>query len=126
MKSSYTISARVIVEPDGDMFRAHFPALPGILICTRTEEEAFSAARESVVEYLQLLEKLEKPLPVGPDLIVESFSVEDEDETPVDLGFKSFGDPVIAGDRRNHAPGEEWENLRWPLTASQSRAINPL
>ena len=75
MEICMVISVRVIIELDGDMFRARAPALPGLLICTETKGEAITAARDGVVEYLALLDKLEKPLPVGSDLIVESISV---------------------------------------------------
>jgi predicted RNase H-like HicB family nuclease len=65
-----TFKVPIIVEPDGDSFFAHSPALPGLMMDGDTQEEALQSAREGAIGLLQLMIKEGDPIPLN--IIIES------------------------------------------------------
>jgi predicted RNase H-like HicB family nuclease len=55
----------IIVEPDDGEFHAYCPALKGLHVGGRTEEEALQNATDAVDLYLKSLIKHGDPIPVG-------------------------------------------------------------
>ena len=55
----------IIVEPDEGEFHAYCPALKGLHVGGRTEEEALKNAMDAVDLYLKSLIKHGDPIPVG-------------------------------------------------------------
>ena len=57
-----------IIEPDETGFHGYCPALKGLHVDGRTEEETFSNLVEAIGVYLASLEQHREPLPIGPEL----------------------------------------------------------
>ena len=57
-----------IIEPDETGFHGYCPALKGLHVDGRTEQETFSNLVEAIGVYLTSLEQHGEPLPIGPDL----------------------------------------------------------
>lgn len=55
----------ILVEPDDDQFHAFCPALKGLHVGGRTEEEAVKNARAGAIIYLESLINHGDPIPVG-------------------------------------------------------------
>ena len=60
----------VIVEPDEDEFHAFCPALKGLHVGGRTEEEAARNAADAAIAYLESLMKHGEPIPIA--VVVQS------------------------------------------------------
>ncbi len=53
----------IIIEPDGDGFYAHSPALPGLMMDGDTLEEALQNARDGAAALLQSMIRDGDPIP---------------------------------------------------------------
>jgi predicted RNase H-like HicB family nuclease len=60
----------VIVEPDGDGFYAHSPALPGLLISGDTKEVALQNARDGAIALLHSMIRDGESIPLS--IIIEN------------------------------------------------------
>jgi predicted RNase H-like HicB family nuclease len=60
----------IVVEPDGDGFYAHSPALPGLMMDGDTKEEALQNARDGAIGLLFLMIKDGDPIPLS--IIIQS------------------------------------------------------
>lgn len=60
----------IIIEPDGDGFYAHSPALPGLMMDGGTKEEALQNARDGAIGLLHLMIKDGDPIPLS--IIIQS------------------------------------------------------
>lgn len=63
MVVNFTVA--IVVEPDDDQFHAFCPALKGLHVGGRTEEEAVKNAIDGAIIYLQSLVSHGDPIPVG-------------------------------------------------------------
>ena len=55
----------IVIEPDGDGFYAHSPALPGLMMDGETIEEALQSAREGAIALLQSMIRDGDPIPLS-------------------------------------------------------------
>lgn len=55
----------IVIEPDGDGFYAHSPALPGLMMDGKTETEALQSAREGSAALLQSMVRDGDPIPLS-------------------------------------------------------------
>ena len=55
----------IIIEPDGDGFYAHSPALPGLMMDGDTLEEALQNARDGAAALLQSMIRDGDPIPLS-------------------------------------------------------------
>jgi predicted RNase H-like HicB family nuclease len=69
------LSVSIIVKRDGDGFYAHCPALKGIHVDGKTEQEAVRRAVEAAKCYIDSMVRHNEPLPFGPDLMIEGGEV---------------------------------------------------
>jgi len=58
-------SVDIIVEPDDDGFHAFCPALKGLHVGGKTEQEALKNATDGAILYLESLIRHDEPIPVG-------------------------------------------------------------
>ena len=58
-------SIDIVVEPDDDGFHAFCPALKGLHVGGKTEQEALKNATDGAILYLESLIKQGDPIPVG-------------------------------------------------------------
>ena len=74
-KTIRTIEVAVITEPDEGGFHAYAPALKGLHVDGKTEEEARQNVEQAVHVYLESLEREGEPLPIGEYLRVREEKV---------------------------------------------------
>ena len=55
----------IVVEPDGNSFFSHSPALPGLIMDGDTEEEALNNARLTAQDMLKIMIKDGIPIPIS-------------------------------------------------------------
>ena len=55
----------IIIEPDGDGYYAHSPALPGLLVGGDTKEEALQNARNGAIALLHSMIRDGEPIPLS-------------------------------------------------------------
>ena len=55
----------MIIEPDGEGFYAHSPALPGLLVGGDTKEEALQNARDGAIALLRSMVRDGDPIPLS-------------------------------------------------------------
>lgn len=58
-------TVQIFIEPDEDGFHAFCPALKGLHVGGRTEEEAIQNAGDAAIIYLKSLIRHGEPIPVG-------------------------------------------------------------
>jgi len=68
------ITVTVVIEPDDEGFHGYAPALKGLHVDGKTEEETLRNAREAIGVYLDSIASHGEPLPIGPDLTVKDSS----------------------------------------------------
>ena len=69
-----TIVVDIAVEPDDDGFHAFCPALKGLHVGGRTEQEAAKNATDGVLLYLESLIKHGDPMPAGVSISTEAIA----------------------------------------------------
>ena len=67
----FTFKISVVIEPDEGGFHAYCPALKGLHVNGKTQEEALENTKEAILVYFVSLAKHGDPLPIGPDLMLE-------------------------------------------------------
>lgn len=67
-KSNLSLKVTLVVEPDDGGFHAYAPALKGLHVDGKTEEEAVENGKRAIMVYLNSLSYYDDPLPIGPDL----------------------------------------------------------
>ncbi|MCK4761215.1 MAG: type II toxin-antitoxin system HicB family antitoxin [Candidatus Aminicenantes bacterium] len=64
-KRKLTFEIPIIIEPDNGEFYAHSPALSGLHVGGKTEEEALVNAVDAAIAYLKSIIKHGEPIPIG-------------------------------------------------------------
>ena len=62
----------VVLEPDGDGYHAYCPALKGLHVDGKSEQEAMRNVKQAIAVYLKSLARHGDPLPIGADLTLHA------------------------------------------------------
>ncbi len=103
------ISIRFDIEKDGDGYLGTAPAFPGLLIGGETESEVQGNLLRGISVYLEMLMEDDKPIPVGPDFMIEL-----SDKVKRVMGGKIR---MLGGDPKKSYPlpnAKDWMTAKWP------------
>lgn len=72
------LTVSVVLEHHEDGVIAYAPAFKGLCIGEENEEKALNVIGKGIIKYLESMRIHGEPIPLGPDLTVEKFSVPDK------------------------------------------------
>ena len=103
------ISIKFDIEKDGDGYLGTAPAFPGLLIGGETKHDVQVKLLRGIAVYIEMLEEDDRPLPVGPDFMIEL-----SDKVKRAIGFKAR---VLGGNPKKPYPlpnAKNWMTATWP------------
>ena len=99
------ISIKVDIEKDGDGYLGTAPAFPGLSIGGATKGDVQLELLRGIATYIEMLEEDDRPLPVGPDFMIELSK-----EAKKVIGFNTRalgGSPQLPN-------AKDWITAPWP------------